>query len=66
MLKLEPVVVGSAEDRLLEKLIGRQVVGLAFVPETCAAMICLDADTTVYFRVVNYKLQMEVEGPAWQ
>ena len=58
------VVVGDDEEGLLAKLIGRQVIGLAFVPQTDALMISFDAETAIYARVVDHKLQIEVEGPA--
>lgn len=59
----EPRVVHVGDEWLLEKLLGRQVVALAFVPGTDAALVQFDEDTAVYFRVVDNKLQIEVEGP---
>ncbi len=64
---IEPtVVVGDDEEGLLEKLIGRQVIGLAYVPQTDALMISFDAQTAVYARIVDDRLQIEVEGPPIQ
>jgi hypothetical protein len=64
---IEPIaVVGDDEERLLEKLIGRHVLGIAFVPQSDSAMLSFDADTCVYFRIINNRLQIEVEAPVWQ
>jgi hypothetical protein len=63
----EPVaVVGDDEECLLAKLIGRQVLGLAYVPATDAAMLQFDAETCCYFRIVDNRLQIEIEAPPIQ
>jgi hypothetical protein len=59
-------VIGEDEDGLLCKLIGRQVLGLAYVPSTDAAMLQFDAETCVYFRIVNDRLCIEIEAPPFQ
>lgn len=59
----DPVIVHIGDEWLLGKLLGRQVVALAFVPDTDAAMVQFDSETAVYFRVVDNRLQIEVEGP---
>ena len=61
---MESIVVG--DESVLEKLLGRQILGLAFVPEADAAMIQFDAETAVFFRIVNGSLQIEVEAPSIQ
>jgi hypothetical protein len=56
-------VIGETTEHMLERLIGRQVVGLAYVPETGAAMLSFDADTHLYFRVIDNALEIEIEAP---
>lgn len=64
----DPVLVahGEAGERLLERLLDRHVLAIAYVPETDAAMIQLDSDVAVYFRVTNGALTIEVEAPTMQ
>lgn len=60
------IVVGEEDEELLTKLIGRQVLALAYVPATDVAMVQFDAETCCYFRVVDDKLQIEIEAPPMQ
>ena len=62
---MQAIVIGADED-LLAKLIGRQVLALAYIPSTDAAMLQFDAETAVYFRIVDNKLQIEIEAPPIQ
>jgi len=60
------IVAGDDDEKLLGKLLGRQVLGLAYVSHEDCAMLSFDAETYVYFRIVNNRLQIDVEAPAWQ
>ena len=62
----EPVLIVGENEKLLERLLGKAVVALAFVPEANAAILQFDAETAVYFRVKDGYLSMEVEAPCLQ
>ena len=62
----QPVVIGEDGSSLLERLLGKEIIALAYVPEANAAILQFDADTAVYFRVQDGRLTVEVEAPCLQ